>query len=100
MKSVNVTVRLDEDTKREFDVFCENVGINVTTAFNMFIRAVLRNRELPFPVTDKAKTIDDGSLMSAFREAQEHAIANGTAGLSMDEINEIIQECRKDARAG
>ena len=52
MASTNVTVRLDEDIKKEFDLFCENVGITITTAFNMFIRATLRTRELPFSITD------------------------------------------------
>ena len=55
MSAVNVTVRVDEETKREFDTFCDNVGINVTTAFNMFIKNTLRTRQLPFVVTDKQK---------------------------------------------
>jgi len=53
MAAVNVTVRVDENTKREFDTFCDNVGINITTAFNMFIKSTLRTRQLPFIVTDK-----------------------------------------------
>jgi DNA-damage-inducible protein J len=97
MKGVNVTVRLDEDTKKEFDSFCDNVGINITTAFNMFIKVVLRNRALPFPVTDRPSFQDDGSLISAFREAQEQAVTNGTSDMSMDEINKLIAESRKGA---
>ena len=29
MSSINVTVRIDEETKRQFDTFCENVGMNI-----------------------------------------------------------------------
>ena len=53
MGAVNVTVRVDEDLKHEFDNFCNNVGINITTAFNMFMRSVIRTREIPFSLTDK-----------------------------------------------
>jgi len=53
MGTVNVTIRVDEDIKREFDTFCDNVGINITTAFNMFMRVVVRTREVPFKLTDK-----------------------------------------------
>ncbi|MCL2702654.1 MAG: type II toxin-antitoxin system RelB/DinJ family antitoxin [Defluviitaleaceae bacterium] len=53
MASVNVTIRLDEETKKQFDIFCDNTGMNITTAINMFIKATLRSRELPFVVTDK-----------------------------------------------
>ncbi len=56
MAAVNVTVRVDEDVKKEFDAFCDNVGMNITTAFNMFMRATLRTRQLPFQVTDIAST--------------------------------------------
>lgn len=59
MGAVNVTVRVDEETKKEFDTFCENVGINITTAFNMFIKATLRTRELPFTVTDNRPRKDE-----------------------------------------
>jgi antitoxin component of RelBE/YafQ-DinJ toxin-antitoxin module len=36
MDAVNVTIRVEKEAKREFDVFCENVGINITTAINMY----------------------------------------------------------------
>ena len=45
MPAVNVTIRVDQETKREFDAFCDNVGINITTAFHMYMKAVLRTRE-------------------------------------------------------
>ena len=69
MSTVNVTVRVDEKTKQDFDTFCDNVGINVTTAFSMFIKNTLRTRQLPFIVTGKPKddTMDSNlAAMDAF----------------------------------
>ena len=45
------SVRIDAEVKDQFDDFCEKVGINASIAFNMFIRAVLREKRLPFDVT-------------------------------------------------
>jgi len=42
---------MDAEIKRQFDDFCAKVGMNTTTAFNMFARAVLREKRLPFDVT-------------------------------------------------
>jgi len=42
---------MDSEVKRQFDDFCANVGMNTSTAFNMFARAVLREKRLPFDVT-------------------------------------------------
>jgi DNA-damage-inducible protein J len=43
---------MDSEVKRQLDDFCSNAGLNTTTAINMFARAVLRERKLPFEVTD------------------------------------------------
>ncbi|MCL2323025.1 MAG: type II toxin-antitoxin system RelB/DinJ family antitoxin [Oscillospiraceae bacterium] len=102
MGAVNVTVRIDEESKKQFDTFCENVGINITTAFNMFIKATLRERKLPFIVTDiekqdLKKVIESREkLKEVFKAAQEQSIINGTDNITMDEIDEIIAEVRKE----
>jgi len=92
MSSVNVTVRIDEETKREFDCFCNNVGINITTAFNMFIKATLRTRELPFSVTDN-DTDQFHKLIDDIRTENEKK-----GFLSDDEINAEIQAYRNEQR--
>ena len=51
MTQTTFSVRMDAEIKRQFDNFCSNVGMNATTAFNMFARAVLREKRLPFDVT-------------------------------------------------
>lgn len=99
MAGVNVTVRIDKDSKREFDAFCENVGINITTAFNMFIKATLRTRELPFAVTDvdsQAKARNE--LYEAFRVAQIQSVINGTDKMTMEEIDAEIAAYRREKR--
>ena len=103
MAAVNVTVRIDEKTKREFDDFCANVGMNITTAFNLFIKATLRTHELPFLITDiepqkqsREAIINRGK--ESFREAQEQVRANGLSEMTLDEINEIIAEVRRERR--
>ena len=101
MSAVNVTVRIDEETKREFDAFCENVGMNITTAFNLFIRATLRSRVLPFPITDiepliKTREAAMSRGIKALKDAQEQAKAQGLSDISHDEINMIIAKVRQE----
>ena len=38
------------------------------------------------------------TVRQVLRDAQEHAKANGTSALTMDEIDEIISEVRREAR--
>jgi DNA-damage-inducible protein J len=46
-----LSIRMDEDIKRRFDIFCADVGMNATVAVNMFVRAVLREKRIPFEIT-------------------------------------------------
>ena len=53
METLNLNVRVDANDKKNFEKFCDNVGMNVSTAVNMFIKAVLREQKIPFEVRSK-----------------------------------------------
>ena len=100
MNTINVTIRMDSDTKQEFDVFCENVGISFTTAINMFVKATLRTRELPFSVTDIESPIAvRKAFLEAFQASQQQSVINGTDTMSMDDINAEITAYRHERKA-
>ena len=101
MGAVNVTIRVDEETKRQFDDFCENVGMNITTAIVLYMKAVLRTRELPFSITDLEAPVQTKKAVlakgkAALKKAQAQAAANGTASMTLDEINAEIQASRQE----
>lgn len=41
---------MDEEIKRQFDAFCAEVGMNASVAVNLFAKAVLRERRIPFEI--------------------------------------------------
>ena len=45
-----VNVRLDEQTKRDLEVLCQELGITVSAAFSMFAKKMTRER-IPFEVS-------------------------------------------------
>lgn len=96
--STNITIRMDKQTKRDFENFCDNVGINMTTAFNMFVKATLRTRELPFIVTDNDIQKKDARkrFIKNIEIMQEQSALNGISDMTMDEIDDIIGEVRKN----
>lgn len=53
MANVNVTIRLDEDLKREADALFDELGMSFTTAVNIFVRQSLREGRIPFNVSVK-----------------------------------------------
>ena len=51
MSQSTLSIRMDADIKKRFDIFCADAGMNATVAVNMFVRAVLREQRLPFEIT-------------------------------------------------
>lgn len=45
-----LSVRLSSEDKKQFEEFCSQTGMNVSVCVNMFVKAVLRERKLPFEV--------------------------------------------------
>ena len=51
--NVNVTIRMDEDLKKDADALFDELGMSFTTAINVFVRQALREGRIPFEVTAK-----------------------------------------------
>ena len=48
MEKVVVNFRIDKDTKKEMEKICEDIGISIGTAFNIFAKKFTRERKMPF----------------------------------------------------
>ena len=48
MATKTITVRVDEDTKREAEAILDDIGLNVTVLFNACLKAVVREKRIPF----------------------------------------------------
>jgi DNA-damage-inducible protein J len=92
MAQSTFSIRMDEDIKKQFDVFCASVGMNATTAFNMFARAVLRERRIPFEVTDTVdpfySSANMASLLTSMKQLEEGKVVIKT----LDELERTANE--------
>ena len=46
-KTTNISIRMDADLKAQADLLFNELGMNLTTAFNIFIRQSLRDGGSP-----------------------------------------------------
>jgi len=51
MAQTNVNIRMDDEVKRKFDSICGELGLNMSTAFNIFAKAVVRQNKIPFELS-------------------------------------------------
>ena len=94
MAQATFSVRMDEELKRQFDSLCADFGMNATTAFTVFARAVVRERKIPFEIVSPKQDITRNDGMKAFMALREEAKVNGIQDLSLEEINAEINQVR------
>lgn len=51
MATTSITIRMDENLKKQAEVLFEEMGLNMTTAFTIFTKAVVRQNKIPFEIT-------------------------------------------------
>ena len=51
MSQTNVNIRMDEDLKKQFDKFCSDIGMTMTTAICVFAKKAVKEQRIPFEIT-------------------------------------------------
>ena len=51
MAQTTLSVRVDEKSKKAFDKFFTDIGMNTSVAINLFIKTVIRENRIPFELT-------------------------------------------------
>lgn len=85
MALATLTARVDAKDKANFDIFCSNVGLNTSTAINLFVKAVLRENRIPFEIVQTADPFfSEANISYVKKSVQELKSGKGT-------IHELIE---------
>lgn len=94
-----MTVRMDAQMKSQFDSLCEQFGMSANTAINIFVKAVVRSKSIPFSINvkDEKEEIRQKAIR-AVEAIQKRAEENGTSEMTLEEINEEIRLAREERK--
>ena len=88
MPTTNLSIRIDIDKKQEAEELFRNLGLSLTTAFNIFINQSLRVRGIPFIITEE---IPNAETMEAIKEAYRIARDPNVKGYDVEEALKKIK---------
>lgn len=92
----SMTIRVDEELKKSFDVLCDEFGISNSAALNMFMKTVVRERRIPFEIRALNKDEINSEGWNAILRIGKQAEKAGIQNMSLNEINAIINEVRNE----
>lgn len=71
MAQTTLSVRMDADIKSQLDSLCADVGMTTSTAINMFAKAFIRERRLPFEVVASDPFYSESNMKHLQRSIQQ-----------------------------
>lgn len=87
--TVNNSIRMDSDLKAQADALFNELGMNLSTAFNIFVRQCLRESRIPF---DIALRKPNKETMAAMLEAERIVKDSSVKGYTnLDELFEDLK---------
>ncbi len=81
--SSTITVRVDENVKKQAGNVFKNVGMDMSTAINVFLKQVIRSNGIPFPIS---ADIPNEVTMKAIKDAEKGKMA------SFSSIEELMED--------
>ena len=88
--TTNISIRMDADLKAQADAFFAELGMNLSTAFNIFVRQSLREGGIPFAVKLEQPNKE---TISAMLEAER--IARDPSVKHYSDAEEALRELKK-----
>lgn len=94
MAQATFSVRMDENLKNNFDILCSDFGMNISTAINIFARAVVREKRIPFAIVSSEQLIRENAINS-FLQLRANSKKNFPNEMTLEQINEEIRQARE-----
>lgn len=98
MSQATISIRVDQTLKKNFDSLCEIFGLSATSAFNIFMKAVVRERRIPFEIRADNSNLTRQRALSAIESMRQSIASSGMPQMSLEEINAEIKAARDKRR--
>ena len=91
MAQTNVCIRMDAELKKQFEEFCADVGMSMTTAITVFAKKTVRENKIPFAVD---REVPNEETREAIKETCR-MIKDPNYGKSYTDVDEMMRELLK-----
>ena len=89
MPTVSTSIKIDAKTKKEAQELFKDLGINLTTAVNIFLKQAVREQGLPFYV---GKTKYKDEVYQAMKDAEQ----GKNLSKGYDNVKEMFEDILRD----
>lgn len=86
-KTTSVSIRMDSELKRQFEEFCADMGMSMTTAFCIFAKKAVREYRIPFEVGGEIPNEETRRAIEEVRQGIGLSKAFSSVAELMEDLN-------------
>ena len=87
-----ISLRFDDDMKKELDDMCDEMGMNLTTFFMIYAKKVLRDRKIPFEISAPSDPFYSQSNKNSIKAAKDQIEDGQVVVKTMTELEAMADE--------
>ncbi|WP_132996229.1 type II toxin-antitoxin system RelB/DinJ family antitoxin [Sporanaerobacter acetigenes] len=84
-----INIRIDDVLKEKAELLFEDLGLNMTTAFNIFIRQSLREGGIPFEITTRVDPFFSEANMKVLEDSIKEANDDKVISKSIEDLKAL-----------
>ena len=92
MANTSINIRMDSELKQQFEAFCSDMGMTMTTAFNIFAKKAVREYRIPFEISGEAPNAEPKEALQEVRRMK----ADPTVGKVYSDVDDMMKELLAD----
>jgi DNA-damage-inducible protein J len=92
MAQTNINIRMDEDLKKEAESLFSDLGLNMTTAVNIFVRQSLRQGGIPFEITTQKDSFYNPVNLKRLKQSIQQMEQGNAVGRTMNDLERRADE--------
>lgn len=90
-ETTNLTIRMDKELKEQAEQLFSELGMNMTTAFNIFLRQAVRQGKIPFEIS---LNVPNAETIAAMEEANK--ISRDLNAKRYSSFEELVAEIQNE----
>lgn len=91
MPTTNINIRMDSDLKKQFEEFCSDMGMSMTTAFTVFAKKAVREYRIPFEIGAEVPNKETRAAIEEVRKMKN----DPSIGKTYSDVDSMMEDLLK-----
>lgn len=90
MATAKINIAVDERTKQEVEILLDEMGLNMTTAINIYLKRILMEQGIPFDLSVKVPNATTMAAMDEYEQMKKNPSAYKRYPSFKAALNEVL----------